>query len=101
MKIGMPGEGGLDPYVITDHLSVIRRAFGPKMSGPRILTQLARDLIVVGAFPIHIDRIGRWWLISSPKDWLLEPDGSESMQNFRRIVRFPEAGLAACHSEIL
>jgi len=80
----MPNEGSLDPYVITDQLSVIRRAFGPKMSGRQILTLLARDLIVVGIFPIHIDRIARWWLISSPKDWLLAPDGSESMQNVTR-----------------
>jgi hypothetical protein len=103
MEIGMPSEGSSDLHIITeaDQLSAIRRLFGPKMSGPKLLTDMTRDLTLVGAFPIYIDRVGGWWLISSSKDWLLQPDGSVSMRSFRNIVRFPDAGLEACHGEIL
>jgi hypothetical protein len=99
MERGMPNED--EPGAAINPIIVMRRAFGPKMSASDILTYLVRDLVIVRALPIHIDLIAEWWLISSQKDWLLQPDGSESLENFRHIVRFPEAGREACHSEIL
>ena len=95
----MPNEDKSD--AASNPIIIMRRAFGPKMSARDILTNLVRDLVIIGALPIHIDRVVDWWLISSQKDWLLQTDGSVSLDNFKRIVHFPEAGREACHSEIL
>jgi hypothetical protein len=90
-----------DEAAITDSVSVIKRAFGPKMSGENIATQLVRDLILLESLPAHIHHIDGWWLVASAKDWLLDPNGSISFRHFMDIVHFPEAGRDACHSEIL
>jgi hypothetical protein len=71
------------------------------MSAPQLATQIVRDLVLIGSVPIHVDQIDGWWIVSSAKDWLLEPDGSVSLWNFSHIAYFPEAGREACHSEIL
>src|SRR5262245_39674847 len=95
----MSNDGALP--VMIDSVSVIRRAFGPKMSGEDIATQLVRDLILLESLPVHVHHIDGWWLVASARDWLLDPDGSISLRHFTDIVHFPEAGRAACHNEIL
>jgi hypothetical protein len=62
---------------------------------------MARDLILIGSIPIHVECIDGWWLVWSANDWLREPNGSVSYRNFDQIVHFPEAGREACRSEIL
>jgi hypothetical protein len=87
--------------LVTDPILVIKRTFGPQMSAEAMMTQIVSDLVIQRSLPFSVDHVDEWWLISSAKDWLLGPDGSVSLQNFKRIVHFPEAGREACHSEIM
>jgi hypothetical protein len=102
--MGMPiTNGPLELQIMTaaDSISIIKRAFGPKVSTRHIATHLARDLILMDSLPFQIDQADGWWLVSSAKDWLLQPDGTVSLRNFRQIVHFPEAGREACHTEVV
>lgn len=87
--------------LIADSVFIIKKAFGPTMSAQRIVELMVRDLVLLKALPIHVDCVDGWWVVASAKDWLLGPDGSALLDNFRHIVHFPEAGREACHSEIL
>jgi|GEM_PF-1619107 hypothetical protein len=90
-----------DPIrAMTDPIRVIKQVFGPKQPAWFLATQLARDLTLMGAVPVSIERAGGWWLVSSAKDWLMESEGSVCWK-FTHIVNFPEAGREAYHSEIL
>jgi hypothetical protein len=67
----------------------------------QIAAQLMRDLILTSAVPASVDCLEGWWIVSSKRDWLVQPDGLVSLWNFSHIVHFPEAGREACRSEIL
>jgi len=97
----MTNHQASDLHVITDNLLIIRRLFGPTMSPERMANGLIHDLLLVDSLPIQVRRVDAWWVVSSGKDWLVQSDGSVSLENFRRVVRFPTAGLEACHLEIL
>lgn len=84
-----------------DDVSLIKRTFGPKMCGWQLATQLVRDLLLAGSMPFRVDCVDGWWLVSSDKDWLFTQGGAATLQSFKQIVHFPEAGREACHSEIL
>jgi hypothetical protein len=101
MESAMPDDDSAELKVITDPVFILKRAFGQELSAQKIAEALIRDLIVLEAFPFHVDYVDGWWLISSAKDWLLQSDGSVSFRNFERIVHFPEAGREACHNEVL
>jgi hypothetical protein len=89
-----------DLHILTDGVATIRRVFGPNVSAQQIASMLTRDLIVMNAVPLRVHHIDTWWVISSAKDWLVQPDGSVSLRNFTQIIPFPDAGREACHSEI-
>jgi hypothetical protein len=101
MESAMPNYEASDLHLEIDDLSLIRRTFGPEMSGQQLAGQLVRDLILTGSVPFGVDYIDGWWVVSSEKDWLLLPSGSITLRSFKHIVHFPEAGREACHSEIL
>jgi len=90
-----------DLHLGIDDVSLIRRSFGPEMSGQQLASQLARDLILTGSLPFSVDCVDEWWVVSSKKDWLLMQSESITLRSFKHIVHFPEAGREACHSEIL
>ena len=97
----MPNYEASDLHLKIDDVSLIRRIFGPEMSGQQLTGHLVRDLILTGSLPLGVDYLDEWWVVSSEKDWLLIPSGSITLRSFRHIVHFPEAGREACHSEIL
>jgi hypothetical protein len=97
----MPNYQASDLQLQSDDVSLIRRTFGPEMSGQQLACQLVRDLILTGSLPFGVDYVDEWWVVSSDKDWLLIPSGSIILRSFKHIVHFPEAGREACHSEIL
>jgi hypothetical protein len=101
MEAAMPNYNASDLHFENDDLSLIRRTFGPNMSGQQLVGQLVRDLTVTGSLPLGVDYVEGWWVVSSEKDWLLIPSGSITLRSFEHIVHFPEAGREASHSEIL
>lgn len=101
MDNAMPSYEASDLHIEIDDVSLIRRTFGPEISGQQLAAQLVRDLILTESLPLSVDCIDEWWVVSSEKDWLLIPSGSVTFRSFKHIVHFPEAGREACHSEIL
>ena len=98
MDNAMPNYEASDLHIEIDDVSLIRRTFGPEMSGQQLAGQLVRDLILTGSLPLSVDCIDEWWV---EKDWLLIPSGTVTFRSFKHIVHFPEAGREACHSGIL
>jgi hypothetical protein len=89
-----------DLHLVPNDVFIIKRAFGPTMTAPELVSALVRDLALTRALPLRIDFIEGWWCISSEVDWLAERDGSVAYRNFKGVVHFPEAGREACHTEV-
>jgi hypothetical protein len=93
--------------LIGDSVSTIRRLWGSRedflsrLSAPFLAVQLVSDLIITGYVPLSVDYVDGWSIVSSEKDWLVQPDGSVSLWNFHHVVHFPQVGREACRSEIL
>jgi hypothetical protein len=77
------------------------RFAGEKPRGPRLISNLVRELILQGSWPIRIDRHEGWWTIVSDRDWLELPQPSESFEPFFQMIRFPAGGLLAIRSEVI
>ena len=89
MDNAMPNYEASDLHIEIDDVPLIRRTFGPEMSGQQLAGQLVRDLILTGSLPLSVDCIDEWWV---EKDWLLIPSGTVTFRSFKHIVHFPEAG---------
>jgi hypothetical protein len=94
-----------DLEIISDPIGLIQR--NPSMFlrgrerafGEDLATRMLSDLIWSGVLPAHVGRVGPWWEISSPTDWLAR-DGI-GIEAFGRIVPFPIAGPDSHRCEIL
>jgi hypothetical protein len=91
-----------DLAIVADPISVLRRQpsmfMGDRPWGPYLAARMARDLILLDALPVRIERENDWWLIESDVDWLRM---SSEKDPFRSMVTFPAAGHAAFRSEVL
>jgi hypothetical protein len=95
-----------DLQILDDPIGLIRR--NPSMYlrgaegavGEHLAARMLFDLVLLGALPAHVDRLGQWWEISAGKDWLAAPDG-KGIDVFVTIVPFPMAGPNSHRSEIL
>jgi hypothetical protein len=66
--------------------------------GEHLAARMLGDLILSGALPARVNRVGQWWEVSCATDWLV---GRGGIGAFTRIAPFPAAGPNSMHSEIL
>jgi hypothetical protein len=94
-----------DITVISDPVKVLRQNrqlyVGSPPIGPFLASQLARDIVWLGAFPVAVTRDGSWWIVSSGVDWLVDNNGEVSMAAFHSIIPFPKIGDNCFHAEVL
>ena len=93
------------PYVIKGSIEAIRRKphmyAGDKPWGPSLASLLVRDIVYLNALPAAVEQINDWWVISSEKDWLLQPDGAVSLDVFSNIIRNLKIGRYAIRAEVV
>lgn len=55
--------------------------------GEHLAAKMLSDLVVTGAIPTSVMKVGQWWVISSATDWIAGPDGV-GMDEFAKIIPF-------------
>jgi hypothetical protein len=89
---------------VRSSLDVIRRHpsmyAGDPPRGPRLVEALVRDLVLLDALPVRIERFGSWWKVDSDKDWL-KVDGTVSLEPFHKIITLPPPQHLGVRTEVL
>ena len=72
----------------------------PARLGENLATLLVFDATVANARPVIVDRLGKWWLVASPHDWLVGA-GHSVEHLFSHLIPTPQVAANTCRHEVM
>lgn len=66
-----------------------------------LATKIATDVITLGCCPAVIDRVGGWWVVMSPYNWMESDVDVVNQDIFSKLIPNPKAGQNASRNEIV